>query len=99
MDAYNAAPERIRAEADDAILLIESDWPALTIRAGIFRALAREHWTPEVMGVAADSNKPRCRPSRARVLRRSLNRATRPSSSRGYWSIPPLRCTSSSPRC
>jgi cellulose synthase operon protein C len=73
MDAYSAAPERMLAEAQDAILLIESDWEGVDKFAQeYFERWPEEAWTPEVMGVAADSNKPRVQAFARSVLRRLL---------------------------
>jgi hypothetical protein len=76
MDAYSAAPERMLAEAQDAILLIESDWEGVDKFAQeYFERWPEEAWTPEVMGVAADSNKPRVQAFARSVLRRLLKPA------------------------
>jgi hypothetical protein len=73
MDAYGAQPQRMRAEAQDAILLVESDWDGVgTFAQGYFERWPEEAWTPEVMGVAADSNKPRVQAFARAVLRRLL---------------------------
>ncbi len=73
MNAYTAAPDRMLAEAEDAILLVESDWDeAYGFAQSYFERWPEEAWTPEVMGVAADSNKPRVQAFARAVLRRTL---------------------------
>ncbi|KQT59678.1 hypothetical protein ASG52_20025 [Methylobacterium sp. Leaf456] len=59
MAAYEAEPARFQAEAEDAVLLIESDWPDAT-------AFARAHfenwpeaaWTPAALAIVTDSVRP-----------------------------------------
>jgi hypothetical protein len=73
MDAYNAVPDRMLAEAEDAILLVESDWDGVyEFAQSCFERWPEEAWTPEVLGVAADSNKPRVQAFARAVLRRTL---------------------------
>ncbi len=59
MAAYEAAPDRFRAEAADAVLIVESDWPEVTEFARrYFDAWPPDAWTPETIAVVTDSVKP-----------------------------------------
>jgi cellulose synthase operon protein C len=74
MAAYEDAPDRIRAEADEAVLLVESEWPdAYEFALEYFERWPDEAWTPEVLGVVADSTKPKVLAFARSVLRRTLN--------------------------
>ncbi|WP_133768331.1 hypothetical protein [Enterovirga rhinocerotis] len=59
MAAYAAAPERFRAEAADAVLLVESEWPEVyDFARQQFETWPPEAWTPETLAVVTDSVKP-----------------------------------------
>ena len=76
MDAYAAAPDRMLAQAEDAVLLVESDWDGVyEFAQSYFERWPEEAWTPEVMGVAADSTKPKVLAFARGVLRRTLKPA------------------------
>ena len=73
IDAYAAAPDRMLAEAEDAVLLVESDWDGVyEFAQSYFERWPEEAWTPEVMGIAADSTKPKVQAFARAVLRRTL---------------------------
>ena len=57
--AYAAEPVRFRAEAADAVLLVESEWPdTLAFARAHFEAWPEEVWTPDALAVVTDSVKP-----------------------------------------
>lgn len=59
MAAFEAAPARFQAEAEDAVLLIESDWPDATAFArACFESWPEEAWTPAALAVVTDSVRP-----------------------------------------
>jgi hypothetical protein len=73
MAAYEKFPDRIRAEAEDAVLLVESEWPeTYEFALAYFERWPAEVWTPNVMGVVADSVNPKVLTFARSVLRRTL---------------------------
>lgn len=59
MAAYTAAPQRFQAEAADAVLLVESEWPDVyDFARRQFDTWPPEAWTPETLAVVTDSVKP-----------------------------------------
>ncbi|SFH07785.1 hypothetical protein [Methylobacterium gossipiicola] len=59
MAAFEAEPARFQAQAADAVLLVESEWPdALAFARTQFEAWPEEVWTPDVLAVVTDSVKP-----------------------------------------
>ncbi len=73
MAAFEDAPDRIRANAAEAVLLVESEWDdAYEFALRYFDRWPDETWTPEVLGVVADSTKPKVLAFARSVLRRTL---------------------------
>jgi hypothetical protein len=73
MAAYEQAPARFQAEAAEAVLLIESEWPdAYDFALGYFERWPDHIWTPDVLGVVADSTNPKVLSFARSVLRRTL---------------------------
>jgi cellulose synthase operon protein C len=73
MAAYEAQPNRFRAEAEDAVLLIESEWQdAQDFAIHIFDRWSDEVWTPNVLAVIADSTDPKILAYARSVLRRTM---------------------------
>ncbi|GLS42352.1 hypothetical protein [Methylobacterium brachythecii] len=59
MAAYEAAPQRFQAEAQDAVLLVESEWPEIyEFARKQFDSWPPEVWTPATLAVVTDSVKP-----------------------------------------
>ncbi|MBB2961184.1 hypothetical protein [Methylobacterium sp. R2-1] len=57
--AYEAEPGRFRAEAADAVLLVESEWPdTLAFARAHFGTWPEEAWTPDALALVTDSVKP-----------------------------------------
>ncbi|WP_264050980.1 hypothetical protein [Methylobacterium flocculans] len=57
--AFEAEPARFQAEAADAVLLVESDWPdSLAFAQSHFATWPEEAWTPAALAVVTDSVKP-----------------------------------------
>ena len=74
MAAYEDAPDRIRADAAEAVLLVESEWPdTYEFALNYFERWPDETWTPDVLGVVADSTKPKVLAFARAVLRRTLH--------------------------
>jgi hypothetical protein len=74
--AYEANPDRFRAEAEDAVLLIESEWQdAQDFAMGVFDRWPEEAWTPPVLAVIADSTNPKILAYARSVLRRTMKPA------------------------
>jgi cellulose synthase operon protein C len=73
MAAYEAQPNRVRTEAEDAVLLIESDWQdAQDFALRVFDRWPDEVWTPNVLAVVADSTNPKILAYARSVLRRTM---------------------------
>jgi hypothetical protein len=73
MAAYENQQGRIRAEAEDAVLLVESEWQdAYEFALAYFERWPAEVWTPNVLGVVADSVNPKVLDFARSVLRRTL---------------------------
>lgn len=71
--AYEAAPERIAAEAEDAVLLAESEWQdSYDFALAYFERQPETFWTPNALGVVADSVNPKVLSFARSVLRRML---------------------------
>ncbi|SFK55764.1 hypothetical protein [Methylorubrum salsuginis] len=59
MAAYEAEPARFQAQAEDAVLLIESDWPDVTAFARAhFETWPEAAWTPAALAIVTDSVRP-----------------------------------------
>lgn len=59
MAAFEAEPARFQAEAEDAVLLIESAWPEVTAFArATFEVWPEAAWTPAALAVVTDSVRP-----------------------------------------
>ncbi|KQP40054.1 hypothetical protein ASF49_21350 [Methylobacterium sp. Leaf104] len=59
MGAYAAAPARFQAEAADAVLLVDGDWPdTLAFARAHFATWPDEAWTPAALAAVTDSVKP-----------------------------------------
>ena len=57
--AYEASPQRFQAEAEDAVLLVESEWPEVYAFARAhFDTWPPEVWSPQTLAVVTDSVKP-----------------------------------------
>jgi hypothetical protein len=73
MAAYQAYPDRFRTEAEDAVLLIESEWQdAQDFALGVFDRWPDEVWAPSVLAVIADSANPKILAYARSVLRRTM---------------------------
>ena len=73
MAAYDKAPDRIAAEAEDAVLLVESEWrDTYDFALAYFERRPAAFWTPNVLGVVADSVNPKVLTFARSVLRRTL---------------------------
>jgi hypothetical protein len=73
MAAYEAKPDRFRHEAEDAVLLIESQWEdAYNFAMAAFERWPVEVWTPNVLAVIADSTNPKILAYARTVLRRTM---------------------------
>jgi hypothetical protein len=73
MAAYLAEPARFQAEAAEAVLLVESDWPeTLAFAENHFATWPEEAWTPEALSVVTDSVKPEVLAFARRLLRSRL---------------------------
>lgn len=73
MAAYEANPERFRREAEDAVLLIESQWEdAYGFAMAAFDRWPEDVWTPDVLAVIADSTNPKILSYARSVLRRTM---------------------------
>src|SRR5262249_30800943 len=73
MAAYEAQPDRFRLEAEDAVLLIESEWQdAQDFAMSVFGRWPDEAWTPSVLAVIADSTNPKILAYARSVLRRTM---------------------------
>jgi hypothetical protein len=73
MAAYEAHPDRFRAEAEDAVLLIESEWQdAQDFAMRILGRWPDEAWAPGVLAVIADSTNPKILAYARSVLRRTM---------------------------
>jgi len=71
--AYEKTPDRIAAEAEDAVLLVESEWrDTYDFALAYFERQPAAFWTPNVLGVVADSVNPKVLTFARSVLRRSL---------------------------
>ncbi|ACL58062.1 hypothetical protein [Methylobacterium nodulans] len=71
--AYGADPARFQAEAADAVLLVESDWPEVQDFArDHFDRWPDEAWTPATLAVVTDSVKPEVLAFARRLLRSRL---------------------------
>jgi cellulose synthase operon protein C len=73
MAAYDAAPQRMTDHAADAVLLVESGWEdAHDFALAYFERWPAELWTPDVLGVIADSVNPKVLAFARDTLRRTL---------------------------
>ena len=73
MAAYLAEPARFQAEAAEAVLLVESDWPeTLAFAESHFATWPEEAWTPDALAVVTDSVKPEVLAFARRILRSRL---------------------------
>jgi hypothetical protein len=73
MAAYLAEPARFQAEAAEAVLLVESDWPeTLAFAENHFATWPEEAWTLEALSVVTDSVKPEVLAFARRLLRSRL---------------------------
>jgi hypothetical protein len=73
MAAYEASPDRFRAGAEDAVLLIESEWQdTQDFAMRVFDGWPGEAWAPGVLAVIADSTKPKILAYARSVLRRTM---------------------------
>jgi hypothetical protein len=71
--AFESTPDRIAAEGEDAVLLVESEWQdTYDFALAYFERQPPEFWTPDVMGVVADSVNPKVLAFARSVLRRTL---------------------------
>lgn len=74
MEAFSADPVRFQAEAQDAVLLVESDWPdTLAFARDYFTQWPPEAWTPATLAVITDSVKPEVLALARRLLRSHLS--------------------------
>ena len=74
MAAYEKTPRRFEAEAEDAVLLVESEWDeTYQFALHYFERWPGELWTPNVLGVVADSVNPKVLDFARSVLRRTLD--------------------------
>ncbi|MBM7851019.1 hypothetical protein JOD31_001244 [Methylopila capsulata] len=77
--AFEADPARFQAEAEDAVLLVESDWPdAQDFARDHFERWPAEAWTPATLAVVTDSVKPEVLAFARRLLRSRLSPADAP---------------------
>jgi hypothetical protein len=73
MAAYDADPQRMTGHAADAVLLVESEWEdAHDFALAYFERWPAELWTPDVLGVIADSVNPKVLAFARDTLRRTL---------------------------
>jgi hypothetical protein len=73
MTAYEANPTGFRSEAENAVLLIESEWQdAQDFAMRVFDRWPDEAWTPSVLAVIADSTNPKILGYARSVLRRTM---------------------------
>jgi cellulose synthase operon protein C len=73
MAAYEAYADRFRAEAEDAVLLIESEWQdAQDFAMRVLDRWPDEAWAPGVLAVIADSTNPKILAYARSVLRRTM---------------------------
>jgi hypothetical protein len=73
MTAYEQNPARFGSEPQEAVLLIESQWAdAYDFALGYFGRWPDAIWTPDVLGVVADSTNPKVLAFARSVLRRAL---------------------------
>jgi hypothetical protein len=73
MAAYEANPDRFRTGAEDAVLLIESEWQdAQDFAMRVFSGWPDEAWAPGVLAVIADSTNPKILAYARSVLRRTM---------------------------
>lgn len=71
--AYEQNPARFGAEPQEAVLLIESQWAdAYEFALRYFEGWPDAIWTPDVLGVVADSTNPKVLAFARSVLRRAL---------------------------
>jgi hypothetical protein len=77
--AFESDPARFQAEAEDAVLLVESDWPdAQDFAREHFERWPAEAWTPATLAVVTDSVKPEVLAFARRLLRSRLSPADAP---------------------
>ncbi|MFD1333398.1 hypothetical protein ACFQ4O_15470, partial [Methylopila musalis] len=71
--AVRAEPARFQAEAADAVLLVESDWPETrAVAEAEFDRWPQEAWSPETIAVVTDSVRPEVLAYARRLLRSRL---------------------------
>lgn len=74
LEAFAADPARFQAEAQDAVLLVESDWPdTLDFAQDYFTQWPPEAWAPATLAVITDSVKPEVLALARRLLRSHLS--------------------------
>jgi hypothetical protein len=76
MAAYDSTPERFQAEAADAVLIVESDWPEVQDFARRhFESWPASVWSPQTIAVVTDSVKPEVLDFARHLLRSRLSPA------------------------
>lgn len=74
--AYEAAPQRFQAQAEDAVLLVESEWPEVyEFARRQFESWPPEVWSPGTLAVVTDSVKPEVLAFARHLLRSRLKPA------------------------